>query len=87
MTIMLIEMSIYLAYYKDVVFSLITLVNFIGMYIHNKESNLFTTYVTNCLIALISISSAFILLTILHDYDKAFYMKHQIYERKFKKAE
>lgn len=35
MTIMAIEMSIYLAYYKDVTFSAITLVNYVGMYIHN----------------------------------------------------
>jgi hypothetical protein len=37
MLVMLIEMSIYLAYYKDVFFSLITLVNYIGMFLYNKE--------------------------------------------------
>jgi hypothetical protein len=82
---MLVEMSIYLAYYKDVIFSLITLVNFVGMYIHNQGPS--HQYVQNCLIALISISSAFILMTVLHDYDKAFYLKYKLYFRKFNSLE
>jgi len=35
MVVMLIEMSIYLAYYKDVIFSMTTLLSYVGMYIHN----------------------------------------------------
>lgn len=31
--LILIEMSIYITYYKDVMFSLLTLVNFVGMLI------------------------------------------------------
>lgn len=34
MVIMLIEMSMYLAYFKDVVFACVTLVNYVGMYIY-----------------------------------------------------
>ena len=33
MTALAIEMSIYLAYYKDVIFSLVTVINFTGMII------------------------------------------------------
>lgn len=80
-------MCIYLAYYKDVIFSLITLVNFIGMYINSKQIDISHEYVSNCLIALISISSFFILMTIIHDYDKAFYLKYKLYFRKFNNLE
>ena len=37
MVLMLVEMTIYLAYNKDVIFSLMTLTDFIGMYLKNKE--------------------------------------------------
>lgn len=87
MLIMMIELCIYLAYYKDVIFAAISLVNFVGMYIYNKEHAFFSHYITSTLIAFISITSCFIFLTLIYDYDKAFYMKHQIYERKFKRAE
>jgi len=33
-TLMLVEMCLYLAYFKDVIFSLVTLINYIGMYIY-----------------------------------------------------
>lgn len=76
MLVMMIELCIYLAYYKDVIFATISLVNYVGMYIYNKEFGYFQHYITNTLIAFISITSCFIFLTLLYDYDKAFYMKH-----------
>lgn len=36
MVVMLVEMCIYLAYYKDIIFSTITLVNYVGMFLQNK---------------------------------------------------
>ena len=46
MVIMLVEMSIYLAYYKDIIFSIITLTNYVGMYLHYlKTNNYFSDYV------------------------------------------
>ncbi|CDW72569.1 UNKNOWN [Stylonychia lemnae] len=83
MTVMLIEMSIYLAYYKDVMFSITTLLNYVGMFIHNNQKEFFTVYVHNALIGMITITSVFIFMTIVYDYDKAFYLKHRIYDKKF----
>ena len=37
MVIMMFETVVYLAYYKDVIFAMVTLLNYIGMYIHNYE--------------------------------------------------
>jgi len=85
MVLMLIEMCIFLAYYKDVIFSMTTLLTYVGMYIHNEETKKFTNYVHHAVVGMISISSVFILLTIIYDYDKAFYLKHRIYDRKFTK--
>jgi hypothetical protein len=38
MILMAFETTIYLAYYKDVIFSMITLLNYIGMYFNNFEA-------------------------------------------------
>lgn len=85
MVIMLIEMCIYLAYYKDVIFSIVTLTNYVGMYFNyeNHGEKVYDYSVKRCIIAMISISSAFILMTIIHDYEKAFYMKYRLYYKKF----
>jgi hypothetical protein len=37
MVIFIFETSIYLAYYKDVIFAMITLLNYVGMYVHNYD--------------------------------------------------
>ena len=76
MLVMIVELCIYLAYYKDVIFATISLVNFVGMYMYNRDNNFFKHYITSTLIAFISITSAFIFLTLLYDYDKAFYRKN-----------
>jgi hypothetical protein len=39
MVVMIFECTVYLAYYKDVVFAMVTLLNYIGMYIHNFEDH------------------------------------------------
>lgn len=37
MVIQMFESTVYLAYYKDVIFASVTLLNYIGMYMHNYE--------------------------------------------------
>jgi hypothetical protein len=37
MVVMMFETTVYLAYYKDVIFAMVTLLNYIGMYIHNFD--------------------------------------------------
>ena len=36
MTVMFIEMNIYRAYKKDIMFSIMTLIDFVGMYVYNN---------------------------------------------------
>ena len=43
---MAVEMIIYLAYYKDVVFSIVTLINYVGMYIENTNNPIMKSYIT-----------------------------------------
>ena len=88
MVIMLVEMSMYLAYFKDVVFACVTIVNYAGMYIyvtHLPKDQSFQEYVRYCIIALISISSFFIMMTVVQDFDKAFYRKYRKYFNSYKK--
>lgn len=94
MAIMFIEMTIYLAYKKDIIFSFMTLADFVGMYLNNKyyEENPkdpmgypFESYIFTVLITCFSVSSAFILVTLIHDFDKVFYLKYRIYFNKFEK--
>lgn len=80
MVIMMFETTVYLAYYKDVVFAMVTLLNYIGMYIHNyddaskhPEKHGMITQVMHTQIVLMSITFVFIIVTVLHDFDKAFY--------------
>jgi len=37
MVVIMFETTVYLAYYKDVIFAMVALLNYIGMYIHNYE--------------------------------------------------
>lgn len=39
MVIMIFECTVYLAYFKDVIFAMVTLLNYIGMYLHNYEGD------------------------------------------------
>ena len=101
MTIMFIEMNIYLAYKKDIMFSIMTLIDFVGMYVYNNtwyncsndgncDTNKFTNpiypyqeYVLKYIIVLISITSLFILVTMIHDWDKVFYLKYRLYYKSY----
>ena len=100
MTIMFIEMNIYLAYKKDIMFSIMTLIDFVGMYVynntwqncsldHNCDTNKFSDkypykdYVLTYIIVLISITSLFILVTMIHDWDKVFYLKYRLYYKSY----
>ena len=78
MILMAFESSIYLAYYKDAIFSFVTLLNYIGMYFFNfdprNKKKTQTDGVEKCQISLIVILSFFIVVTVLHDFDKVFYL-------------
>lgn len=77
MILMAFESTIYLAYYKDVIFSLFTLLNFVGMYYFNfdkRNEKTFEPVVQKCEISLIVILSFFVVVTVLHDFDKVFYL-------------
>jgi len=88
MILMAFESTIYLAYYKDAIFSLITLMNYIGMYLfmfdtRNTKPNQ-AIAVENCQISLIVILSFFIVVTIFHDFDKVFYLQYAKFYNKHK---
>jgi hypothetical protein len=85
---MVFESTINLAYYKDVIFSLITLMNYIGMYLFNfdsrNENPPEAIEVEKCQIVLIVILSFFIVVTMLHDFDKVFYLQYAKFYNKHK---
>ena len=72
------ESTIYLSYYKDVVFSFITWLNIVGMYLFNfdqrNESVPPDDFVYDWEISFIVILAVFIVITILHYFDKVFYL-------------
>jgi hypothetical protein len=39
MVVIMFETTIYLAYYKDIVFALVSLINYAGMYVNNLVKN------------------------------------------------
>ena len=86
--LMAFESTIYLAYYKDVIFSFITLFNIIGMYLFNYDTrnskDLPDLFVLKYQISLIVILSVFIVVTILHDFDKVFYLQYAKFYNKYK---
>lgn len=92
MVAIMFETVVYLAYYKDVIFAMITLLNYVGMYIHNQEDieanpEDQVAEVEQCQITLISLTSFFILVTLLHDFDKVFYRQYNKFYGKFKTFE
>jgi hypothetical protein len=94
MVVMMFETVVYLAYYKDVIFALITLLNYIGMYIHNfedisseRDPNNELPEVLHCQVTLIALTSVFIIVTILHDFDKVFYLQYSKFYGKFRALE
>lgn len=77
--IMFVEMSIYLANFKDVIFATVTLLCYIGMFVYTDNSEL-----NPHLIVFMSITGAFILITLIFDYDKAFYLKYRMFYIQYK---
>lgn len=90
MVIQMFECTVYLAYYKDVIFASVTLLNYIGMYMHNyegkKDLNTLSD-VVHCQLTLILMTIAFIIVTILHDFDKAFYQQYRKFYSQFEQAQ
>jgi hypothetical protein len=81
-------MIIYLSYYKDIVFSLMTVLIYIGIFVNTMMPyNLkrIDNSIRVCLITLIVLSGIFIVFTIIFDYEKAFFMKYRKYYITFKK--
>lgn len=97
-----IEMSIYITYYKDVMFSLLTLVNFVGMLIVSQEQlaqeSVFadqassssyvakTHQISNWLIVMVVLNVIWLVVTVITDFDSAFYRKAFVYKRRVDKA-
>lgn len=94
-----VEMSIYITYYKDVMFSLLTLVNFVGMLIVSQEQlsaeqqQLGTIslqekirQITNWLIAMVVLNVIWLVVTVIADFDSAFYRKAFVYKRRVDRA-
>ena len=80
MVLMMFETTIHLAYYKDIIFAIITLLNYIGMYLSNIEKYDPTRRdpelieVLKLQKAFMSLTAVFIAVTLLHDFDKVFYL-------------
>lgn len=86
MVVIMFETTVYLAYYKDVIFAMVALLNYIGMYIHSYDDEKQGQTVPEVLhtqIILITLTGVFILVTILHDFDKAFYQQYRKFFGKF----
>lgn len=81
--LMMFEATVYLAYYKDIIFAMITLLNYIGMYL-NTEDRHDLEYFIKVLISFMSIISAFIVVTALHDWDKCFYRSYSKFYKKYR---
>jgi hypothetical protein len=73
------ETSIFLTEYKDVIFAGITLFCYLGVYLYpyNPELDSF-------LLVISIILGVFIIVTLIFDYDKAFYMKYKIFYYQYK---
>jgi hypothetical protein len=81
--LMMFEATVYLAYYKDIIFAIITLLNYIGMYL-NSEEKPELEYFIKVLTSFISIISVFIVVTVLHDFDKCFYRQYSKFYVKYR---
>lgn len=81
--LMMFEATVLLAYYKDIIFAIITLLNYIGIYIESKNKP-DLEYFLKTLISFISIISVFIFVTFLHDFDKVFYRQYSKFYNKYR---
>jgi hypothetical protein len=79
LSLMAAETCIFLAEYKDVIFALVTQFCLLGMYFYDANHEL------DPFIIFLSITLAvFTLITIIFDYDKAFYMKYSLFYYQYK---
>ncbi len=88
------EATIYLAYFKDLIFSAV--ISFIFIFIWNQSYkssvrqksstgiNSAQHTLSDCLITLYVIMIVFMLFTLIIDFDSAFYRKAKVYERRIK---
>lgn len=94
MLVLFLEMTVYLAYYKDVIFGTFTSINFIGMYLYQQNPDIVNgssgnyspkqEQINTAIIAFISLSFVFLITTLVLDYQQAFYLKYRMYFTKFK---
>jgi predicted tellurium resistance membrane protein TerC len=80
--LMMFEATVFLAYYKDIMFAMITLLNYIGIYM-NLEERHDLDYFKKVLISFMSVISVFISVTFLHDFDKVFYRQYSKFYGKY----
>lgn len=79
---MMFEATVFLAYYKDIMFAMITLLNYIGIYMNLRERH-DLDYFKKVVISFMSIISVFIAVTFLHDFDKVFYRQYSKFYGKY----
>lgn len=78
------ELSIYMAYYKDVIFGIVSIIVKIGIYFHRfgPDDIILHTYLRTTVITLFCIDVIFSVVTLLHSYKKVFYLKEYQYMQK-----
>lgn len=83
--LMMFEATVFLAYYKDIMFAMITLLNYIGIYMNLEERHdrHDLDYFKKVLISFMSVISVFIGVTFLHDFDKVFYRQYSKFYGKY----
>ena len=97
-----VEMSIYLTYYKDIMFALVTLIDYVGMYVicrsTIKQENFGsdtpndvklakrTNQLNGWLEAMMILNCIWLAVTLITDFDSAFYRKASVYKRRVDKA-
>lgn len=77
MIFMLIEMCIFLAEYKDVVFGFVTVLCFVGMYVFDDYTDNKFEKIQNIQLYMCIISTSFMLITVIFHFEKAFYLKYK----------
>jgi hypothetical protein len=75
---MAVEMSIYIAYYKDIMFAFINVTVFIGIYF-SLFSYSYSSMVRHTALILFIVGLSFVAITIIHSFQSVFYLKYQRY--------
>ena len=88
MVFMSIEMTIYVAYYKDVVFAIMNVFISIGIYFSKyKDSYSDDGRIGYTNGALFFVGITFLFVTLLHSFQSAFYLKYETYVKKLKELQ